>query len=91
MCSELFYQFVECDGVEIHNGAHLFSLFGQDFSNSVKDSCIICINMCSCMLFAEILDASVQFLVTWTCDILGLSDVWGASELSFAWLGVFVK
>jgi hypothetical protein len=43
------------------------------------------------MLFAEIFGVSAQFLVAWTCDIFGLLDVWGASGLLFAWLGVFVK
>jgi hypothetical protein len=42
------------------------------------------------MLFVEIFGFSILFLIVWACDIFGLSDVWGASGLSFSCLGIFV-
>jgi hypothetical protein len=54
-------------------------------SNLVKDSCIILISVCSCVMFAVIVGVSILFLVAWTYVIFC-----GAAGLSLSCLCVFV-
>jgi hypothetical protein len=57
----------------------------------VKDSCIILIGVCSCVLFAVIVGISILFLVAWACAIFAHPSVFcGAAGLSFSCPGVFV-
>jgi hypothetical protein len=50
-------------------------------SNRVKNSCIILINVCSCVLFAESFHVSILHLIACEYVIFGPpSDVWGAQE-----------
>jgi hypothetical protein len=53
-------------------------------SNLVKDSCIILISVCSCMLFAEIVGISILFLVDWAYVIFYPSVFCGAVGLLFS-------
>lgn len=54
LCSihESVYQFVEYSGEDVHERARLFSLFGQGFSNCMKDTCIslVSVRVCSCVV-----------------------------------------
>jgi hypothetical protein len=60
-------------------------------SNLLKDSCIILISVCSCVLFAVIVGVSIVFLVAWTYVIFGRPSVFcGAAGLPFSCPGVFV-
>jgi hypothetical protein len=58
---ELFYWIFKDGGEEIHKRDRLFSVFEQDFSNFAKDSCIILISVCSCVLLAVIIGVSILF------------------------------
>jgi hypothetical protein len=56
----------------------------------VKDSCIILISVCSCMLFAVIV-VLILFLVAWAYVIFGRPSVFcGGAGLSFSCPGLFV-
>jgi hypothetical protein len=60
-------------------------------SNLVKDSCIILINVCYCVLFAVIVGVLILFLVAWVYVSFGRPLVFcGAAGLSFPCPGVFV-
>jgi hypothetical protein len=60
-------------------------------SNLVKDSCIILISVCSCVLFAVIVGVSIVFMVAWAYFIFGHPSVFsGAAGLLFSCPGVFV-
>jgi hypothetical protein len=59
-------------------------------SKLVKDSCIILISVCSCVLFAVIVDVSIVFLVSWAYVIFGRPSVFcGAVGLPFSYPDVF--
>jgi hypothetical protein len=65
--------------------------FDKIFSNRVKDSCIILIGVCPCMLFAVIVGVSILFLVAWAYVIFSHPSVFcGAAGLSFSCPGVFL-
>jgi hypothetical protein len=54
-------------------------------SNLVKDSFIILITVCSCVLFAVIVGVSIVFLVAWAYVIFGRPSVFfGAAGFSFS-------
>jgi hypothetical protein len=60
-------------------------------SNLVKDSCVILISVCSCVLLAVIVGVSILFLVAWAYVIFGRPSVfYGAAGLSFSCPDVFV-
>jgi hypothetical protein len=60
------------------------------YSKLVKDSCIILISVCSCVLFAVIVGVSILFLVAWAYVIFGRPSVFfGATGLLFSYPGVF--
>jgi hypothetical protein len=60
-------------------------------STIVKDSYIILISACFCVLFVVIFGVSILFLVAWAYVIFGRPSVFcGASGLSFSCPSVFV-
>jgi hypothetical protein len=73
---ELFYQFVEYGGEEIHKRGHFFIFLEKIISNRAKDSCISLINVCSCVLFVQTFGISVLFLVARAYVVLRFSEVW---------------
>jgi hypothetical protein len=65
--------------------------FDKIVSNLVKDSRIILISVCSCVLFAVVVGVSILFLVACAYVIFGRpSVICGAAGLSFSCSGVFV-
>jgi hypothetical protein len=60
--------------------------------NRVKDSYINLMNTFPCVLFADIFDVVILFLVAWAYFISDLPSVFsGAAELSFSCLAIFVE
>jgi hypothetical protein len=54
-------------------------------SNLVKDSCIILISVCSCVMLPVIVGVSILFLVAWAYNIFGRPSVFcGAAGLSLS-------
>jgi Na+-translocating ferredoxin:NAD+ oxidoreductase RnfD subunit len=78
---EVFYQFVQYGGEEIHERIHFSACLDKIVSNLVKDSCTILISVCSCVLFAVIVAAGLSFSCPGVFVIRILAVVLGEENL----------